>query len=475
MAHRLSRRLATGLTAMAALIGGCADDPPQAPPARVNVVWITIDALRADHLGSYGYERDTSPYLDELAQRSVRFANAVSQESYTQASVPSYFTSTYPRQHRVLYDEPEIDVLDEDWITVAEVLSEEGYATAAFVFNPHLKRKYGFGQGFDVYDDNRGGWPESGPEHERMETARKMETRVRRYLEDEPRRPVFLYLHYRDVHSPYAPPPPHHATFLPPGVEPEVDILSRRDLGKRRDNDIFVSQYDGEIRYTDDMLRRLVSLLSTWGLSFENTLFVVTADHGEEFFEPHPGDRGGSSHGRTLFREQVHVPLLLTLPGETSGSVVEAHVELTDVVPTILDVVGVDGERFSQFQGRSLIPLIRGEAEPRRVVYAGGNHGRGMVIAGGWKYIRSTKHVRADLGAVGRRPSGDPEHGEELFYLPDDPREQRNLVAERSEVADRMRDLLREREATLRPGSRSAPVELDDETRRRLKALGYLR
>ena len=121
-----------------------ATQPPCDSP---NIVWIVLDALRADHLGSYGYQHDTSPFLDELAHGSTRFEFAVSQESYTLASAASYFTSTYPPVHGVLYDEPQIDLLADEMLTAAEVLADIGYSTAAFVFNPHLQARYRFGQG----------------------------------------------------------------------------------------------------------------------------------------------------------------------------------------------------------------------------------------------------------------------------------------------------------------------------------------
>lgn len=150
-------------------------------PDKLNVVWITVDALRADHLGCYGYEKNTSPFINRFAAEGVLFKNAFSQESYTQASVPSFFTSTYPPVHQVLYDKPTIDILDSSFITIAEVLKENGYDTAAFVFNPHLKAVFNFGQGFDVYDDNKEGFNESLPRYAAFETAGKMFEKVKKY------------------------------------------------------------------------------------------------------------------------------------------------------------------------------------------------------------------------------------------------------------------------------------------------------
>ncbi len=457
-------------------LAACACAPAPEPPARLNVVWVTIDALRADALGLHGYSRDTSPFLDALARESLVFNRAISQESYTQASVPSYFTSVYPRQHKVLYDNPQSDVLAPRFLTLAEILSAEGYATAAFVFNPHLNERFGFGQGFDLYDDNKQGWPKEGPLYMRKETAQKIHDKLGRYLAQDERRPLFLYLHYRDVHGPYSPPPPYHESFVPPGVEPEPNLIYSRKgtLDRRRDNALFRSQYDGEIRYTDTMLERTLGLLESHGIGRDDTLLVITADHGEEFFEPHPDDTGGHSHGRTLYMEQVHVPLLFRIPGVAPRRI-EPFVELVDVMPTILDALGIDPAGFGHFQGRSLLPLARGEAAPRDAVYAGGNHGRAMLIADGWKLIRWNRYVRDDRMSAFRREEED--RGvflEELYELGADPRERRNLAAERPEVLERMRRLLAEREAAIPEGEGAEPVELDPETRDRLEALGYL-
>ena len=443
-------------------------------PARHNVVWITIDALRADHLGFHGYARKTSPFLDSLASGAVVFERAISQESYTQASVPSFFTSTYPRQHGVLYDNPEIDVLRPDALTIAEILHQRGYATAAFVFNPHLHRKYGFDQGFEIYDDYdiREESAGSEPLFEHMETARKIDERVVHYLAHQPRRPVFLYLHYFDVHEPYTPPPPFYAVFLPQGIAPLPDLLEVRHFSKRRDLEVLVSQYDGEILYTDTWLRTTFDRLARNGLVRDNTVFVISSDHGEEFNDPHPDDRGGFSHGRTLHLEQIHVPLLLLVP-RLPPRRVGSWVELTDVAPTLLAALGIDPKDLPSLEGHSLLDLARGAGTPRPFVYSGGSHGRATLIAGDWKLERYSEKIRGHRKAAFARHPAEHERSEMLFHLARDPREREDLLPLEPREAERLRRLLAEREVQLAP-ARADSLQLDAETRKQLEALGYL-
>lgn len=452
---------------------GCT--PPEPAPERPNVVWIVLDALRADYVGQKIEGTRASPFLDGLRADAISFDGAISQESYTMASVPSYFTSTYPPAHDVLYDQPRIDVLDDEFVTIAEVLRDAGYSTAAFVFNPHLRAKYGFGQGFEVYDDNQQGWPKNEPTHSRMETARKMHEKLERHLEAEPRRPVFLYLHYRDVHGPYAPPPPHHEAFLPEGYPPTVDLLYQepRRYNLKTNTDLYLSQYLGEIQYLDKELERTWALLESKGFTRDNTIFIITADHGEEFRDPHPRDPGGGSHGRTLYMEQIHVPLIVALPNGPRGKVIEEWVELVDLVPTILDVASVEAPDIDQFRGRSLLGLLDDQPDKRDGVFAGGNHGRVAVIADGWKYYRyDPKLKRSRVKQLSRETESNPTE-EELYRIDTDPFERRNLARRKPAIVAKMRLLAGAYSRERSSKTDRATEAVDAETHERLKALGY--
>jgi arylsulfatase A-like enzyme len=429
-------------------------------PSRPHVIWLVIDALRADHLGCYGYTRDTSPFLDRWSREVIRFQRAYSQESYTIASVASFFTSTYPWTNRVLYDSPEIDVLDPGFVTLAEVLREHNYRTAAFVFNPHLKARFNFAQGFDLYDDRKQILRGLQPEPERFETAGRIFRKTEELLADHDGTPLFLYAHFRDVHSPYVPLAPFDSMFQP------------RDESEREKR---IALYDGEIRYTDGYLERLFALLAEHGIDAENSILILTADHGEEFRDRHPGDPGGWFHARTLYEELIRVPLLLSLPRrQFAGRVVDEPVGLIDLVPTVLDVLGIDGSGFDQFEGRSLLPLLRGVAPADHVVWSGGNHGRVAMLSGGWKYYRYHRPTKLGLFAALSRPvmPQTGPFGEEVYLLSSDPSEMIDLFPLRGEEVAALR-----RQAIAQPrGAWREPLSaaIDSETADELRALGYL-
>jgi len=454
-------------------------DGKTSKPNRPNIVWILIDALRADHLGCYGYRKNTSPFIDKFANENILFNHAFSQESYTQASVPSYFTSTYPSQHKVLYDHPTIDKLAYKFITIAEILRNDNYHTAAFVFNPHLKAKYNFDQGFDLYDDNKKGWDRSKLFHETFETAKKIYNKTNQYLKENKKRPVFLYLHYRDVHAPYAPPPPYHKHFLPPDTEPVVDIIEKMNPPYNKKNlEIWLSQYDGEIKYTDDYLEKTLNMLDKHNIKRENSIIIITSDHGEEFLDYHPEDRGGKSHGRTLYREQIHVPLIFSVPGmNPKQKKIDSFVELTDIVPTLLDILNIDWKKYEQLQGRSLLPLVKTEIPSPRVIYSGGNYGRGMIIEKEWKYYNFDKFTKRNAQECFKKPKRDYHYriGEQLYNIQEDPFETKNLIHKEKAMFLRLKEkflILKER---LFSKNQAPSSKLDDKTREQLRSLGYIK
>lgn len=447
---------------------------------KLNVIWFLIDALRADHLGCYGYENDTSPFMDRFADESILFKYAFSQESYTQASVPSYFTSTYPPFNKVLYDQPTIDILDSRFVTIAETLKNENYNTAAFVFNPHLKEQFNFGQGFDLYDDNKQGFDLSLPYHEAFETAQKIYEKTKRYLKENKKRPIFLYLHYRDVHTPYSPPPPYHKLFLPSNIKPVVDIIQKKripDEYNKKNRDLVVSQYDGEIRYTDYYIEKTLDMLENYSINLKNSIIIITADHGEEFLDYHPGDPGGRYHGRTLYKEQIHVPLIISIPGlQAKKKIIDSCVELMDIAPTILDAVGVNWKKYNQFQGKSLIPLIEGVNISSRVIYSGGNHSRSAVIEGAYKYCIYDKYTKENRKKCFIRPSNDYDYifREELYNIKVDPNETKNVINEEKNIALGLKKRLLVLQEIFPIKKDSKSIELDNKTIEQLKSLGYI-
>ncbi|MEA2563509.1 MAG: hypothetical protein QOH06_5013 [Acidobacteriota bacterium] len=437
------------------------------PKRDPNVLILVIDALRPDHLGCYGYELPTSPTIDALARRGVLFTNAASLSSYTRAAVPSIFTSVHPGAHGVLTQGKKVEMLSDEYKTLAETLKERGYVTAAFAPNPSLNHAFNFDQGFDLYDDNfqigvRGA--------EDFETARKINERTLGWLRANREKPFFAYLHYRDVHAPYVPPPPYDKMFDQPGGERPLsefeyksqppDVKSPRRF---RDLDSYVEQYDGEIRYTDDHLARFLETLSKEGF-LDDTVIFLTADHGESFLE-----HRSWTHGTGLYEELTRVPLLLVLPGEKhKGRRVVVPVQTTDIYPSILELL--DAEIPSQIQGRSLFDAIDGKADPKRPVFNEALVSRGhrpwnfgqlvAVRYGGWKLIYNRQSRSA-----------------ELYNLARDPGETRDLVDSERE---RARDLLRmiaaqDRENAKRSHRVKGNEELPEDVVEGLKALGYVR
>jgi arylsulfatase A-like enzyme len=242
-----------------------------------------------------------------------------------------------------------------------------------------------------------------------------------------------------------------------------------------------IALYDGEIRYTDEHIARLLELLAEHGIDATNSLVILTADHGEEFRDPHPGDPGGWFHARTLYEELIHVPLVISFPDKRfAGRIVDEPVGLVDLVPTIIDFVGIDTAGFAaQLQGKSLLPLLRGEELPKPVVLSGGNHGRLALLSEGWKYYRYHAPTKLNVTPALDRPKAagtDIQEGafeEELYDLRSDPEETIELSAARPDMIAAFR-----RQASAQPGRRwDRPVHsaaIDAETAAELRALGYL-
>ena len=436
-----------------------------------NIIWIVVDALRADHLSCYGYERHTSPFIDEFANKNILFKYAFSQESYTQASVATFFTSTYPWVHKVLYDAPTIDILDPRFITIAEILKEANYNAAAFVFNPHLKAEFNFGQGFDLYDSKEEDFSKLLPEYEAYETAKKIFDKVKHYLEGiKNKHPVFLYLHYRDVHAPYLPPPPYDKIF--PVSNPPA-VINEKMQTKKKNAEFEISMYDGEIRYTDDYIKKTLRMLEEHHINRMNSIIIIIADHGEEFHDSHPLDPGGSGHARTLYNEQIHVPLIMSMPGVfPQKKTIDTYVGLIDIIPTICDILRINWRKYGQFQGRSLLPVIKGIDKNSSVIYGGGKYGRGFVIKDGYKYYVDTQY-RTPL--YERPLNNDHIMREELYDLKTDFNETKDLLNEKPTIALKLKKKL---ELCIKESSplmgTAKSVELDTQTKEELKSLGYL-
>jgi arylsulfatase A-like enzyme len=323
-----------------------------------SVILISIDTLRADHLGSYGYFRETSPNIDRFTEDSVIFRTAIVQAPSTVRSHASILTSLYNFQHRARSFP--FTPLPEEATTVTEVLSREGYETVAFTGSGQVHPEYGLAQGFDIYD-NRAGRSFGDAVDDAIE-----------WLEAESRGKFFMFLHTYEVHAPYRPKQEYLDLFTP---EPEsrlpehisieiIDEVNLEFFGRRTYKPADVRQimrsYDAEIRSVDDSFGRLVEALESMG-EYEDLLIVFTGDHGEEF-----GEHGMiARHSHTLHDETLKVPLIMKFPrGSFASTDLRSQVRSIDIAPTITDVLAIESP--PSFQGISLIEVITGTDQRAR-------------------------------------------------------------------------------------------------------------
>jgi|GEM_PF-1905629 arylsulfatase A-like enzyme len=417
---------------------------PPAQPAPLNILLITVDTLRADHIGPYG-GRARTPTLDRLAAEGVRFTNAYAQQPQTNPNHASLFTGQYVSTHGVRVHLH--DVLPPGATTLAEVLAGRGYRTGGiyswFSLDGSLS---GLDQGFQTYQNVnvRAGtqevlppgaaaaaW-ERGEDVEALVDGRADVTTdaALDWLEAVTRersRPFFLWVHYVDPHHPYEPPPPYDELYAPRCdgcVDGSLATLRRLGQGwqpSAEELDRIRAAYDGEITFTDHQIGRLLSRLDTLGLT-RRTLVIVTADHGEAF-----GDHGEWFHGIKLYQPTVRIPLLMRLPGVLpAGAQVDAAVQTIDIMPTILDLAGIPVP--SSVEGRSLRPLWQGTDATDRFAIAEVAGGRYLaIIHREWKLIRDTE--------TGRRA---------LFNVREDPAEQHDRLVEQSAQAAQLEAVLNE-------------------------------
>jgi arylsulfatase A-like enzyme/Tfp pilus assembly protein PilF len=392
------------------------------------ILLITLDTTRADRLGCYGYGKAQTPNLDAFALENALFLDAMSPVPVTLPSHASMFTGEYPITHGVRYNG--MFRLSEDSVTIAELLRDAGWATAAVAAAYPVKKATGLAQGFQLYRD---------PIEDKTEDKNKIPERKAdevsdigiEWLRSRPDGPFFLWLHYFDPHDPYKPPFPY----------------SSRHRGR---------PYDGEIAFTDFHVGRVFEELKAQGL-WDDMLIVIAGDHGEGLY-----DHGEKLHSYLVYQSTQHVPLLIHTPGGADSRKVEAPVSIIDIAATILDYAGVP---VPEMTAETLRPYLEGERTDPRVQYfesLSGSLACGWsplegVRDGRWKYIRSV----------------DPE----LYDLEEDPGEEVNLYEMEGDIADGLdallEDVIRAGEETAVPAD-AREVPLDPEEMDRLAALGYI-
>ncbi len=507
-------RIGIGLLLSAVAVTGCSDDPPRTGSrARPNVLIVVLDTLRADRLAMYGAARDTAPGLDVLAERSIVFEDAQSAAPLTVASLLSLMTALHPEAHGI-QGAPNPGRMSESVTTLAEVLQEHGYATAAFTEGGYARPDFGLGQGFQTYprppDDDR-------PNVSDLLTESRLGPNLERtvaWLRAPRTQPFFLFYHTYEIHSPYWTKPDNVRLFRPDFDEAadherveriitqfnadrtftREDCLvmlkhlyqcSLQGLPRLQHPDEFARAahafglgpedavrvepllelvrdlYDASIRTTDDALETLWRTLADLKLE-EDTIVVVLSDHGEGL-----GDHGEMEHANVLHEETLRVPLFFHVPGgKLAPRRVRELVRTIDVMPTLLELLGIEAGSLPM-QGKSLVPLLSGKSDAERLAFS---HARRVVPGqppqysvcdGRWRLI--------DEPASSRRW---------LYDRDADPRELHDVLAQHPAEATRLlealeKQLAQDRWIAKQLGSAPQPLHLDPKAMKDLHDLGY--
>jgi len=400
-----------------------------------NVILMTLDTTRADHLACYGYPDVRTPRIDTLARQGVLFEQAATNSPLTLPAHCSILTGMYPTYHGVRINGN--TALNEQQVTIAEVLSTRGYQCGAFMGAFVLDGRWGLKQGFHHYDDqfdlkkykhiDLGAVQRPG--NEVMDAALD-------WLEEQKKSPFFAWIHFYDPHTPYEPPEPYLSEYSPRGLS---------------------GLYDGEIAYMDEQIGRCVDWLEANGLD-ESTILVLVGDHGEGL-----GSHGEGTHGYFIYDYAIHVPLIIMTPfEELQGVRVPSQARIIDVFPTLLEMTAITPP--GETQGRSLLPaMFRPQKKEERFAYA---ESMSPNLQFGWSSIhslRTTQYKYIDTPKA------------ELFDLTQDPGEQTNLLQRYPDIAREMKDTLaRLMEETSQGAPTPQAANLDKETIEKLSALGYI-
>jgi len=440
----------------------------------LHIILITIDTLRADHLGCYGYPRATSPFIDSLAASGTLFEKAFASISTTAPSHASIFTSLYPIQHNVLKNGHR---LSDSFLTIAEFLGEKGFTTAGFVSTDKHFKAGNIGQGIELFDE-----PLLDENSKYRRATKTVDAAVQWLDERKAKDKFFLWVHLFDPHEPYHSPPQFLDIFTKESPEKRKDIEEFLIYQHHVDYEFYenssekmlqtVDAYDGEVLFADTEVARLVSFLEQKEIN-NNTLIVLTSDHGEGL-----GNHKLLGHGKHIYNEQIHVPLIFYFSdGSFKGRVVQDVVEHIDIVPTIIELLQAQ-EAGLPFEGVSLVPLLSGNAKTVQSRFA---------FAQRREYDnRDLKKINAFDGK--RYEAGNKfalqntaykyiyrSHDEDEFYaLSKDPYEVHNIVSSGTEQEYKLKKMLRSKIEHLSKINTTEPESVDDETIKKLRSLGYI-
>ena len=433
-------------------------------PDNLKMILISLDTLRADHLSCYGYSRLSSPNMDELARDSVLFENTYAQSSWTLPSHMSMLFSLNSASHQVYFYNQKVN---SSVPSLASFLKKAGFITYAFTGGGYVSSVYGFSKGFDWYDEPvRGRMAPLG-----INEAENLFAYTSDWLKKNKDKAFFLFLHTFQIHGPYACPQPWNKMHVKENA-PWDKISLMKFLEKNGEDYLFtreekrniIALYDGEISYTDaTLIKPIVSLLKELNI-YDNTLLIITSDHGEEF-----QDHGGWLHGKTLYNEMLRVPLLIKFPNsENKGSIIKHNSRLIDIMPTVLDVAGIKYNK-NHLDGKSLLTLISGKEKEERVFISDLAH---KTIPIPCPALIATNKNQLKLIIT---KSKEGIRYIETYYLTRDPREKHNIMSKGDKVREELIASLNkyyQRKKDVKKGKIS--IQLNKELEERLKALGYL-
>lgn len=465
-----------------------------------NIILIVMDTARADHLSCYGYERNTSPYIDKIAEEGAVFKSVISPSSWTLPSHASMFTGLFPSEHGAGHVSP---YLPEKAETLTEILKKEGYQTLAYSNNPWLTFFSGFSRKFDDFQE---GWREQKGTYFyelvyneflklvkskdstwliKDKGAAKTNQYVSKWVEKNLEFPFFVFINYMEPHLPHYP-SPRNSIYIPQNIAPEgIKRVLRSAIGmgkggafilkrKRSQEELAVinALYDGEIHYLDKRIGELYEHLRKLNM-LDGTLLIITSDHGENL-----GDHGVLGHAFGLFNTLLDVPLIIRYPKYFKpGLIIDNNVQTTDIFYTVLDVVGIAHNPSNLGLGESLIrrikehdyaeEMIAEHDQPTDALYMAKNFGidashinkdQRAIIFKGYKYIQTSR--------------GE----EELYDLKADPNESHNLASEKKEITAALKSKLVEAYKTDWPRAAGGKkIQMDKETESKLRSLGYIK
>ncbi len=430
-----------------------------------NVILISLDTLRADHLGCYGYQRDTSPHIDALAEEAALFERTYAQSSWTLPSHMSMLFSLNTASHQVYFNDQKIDG---SLPSLATHLRKKGYITHGITGGGYVSGIYGFDKDFDWYEEPvTGSTAQNG-----QDEVKQLWGKTAAWMDRHSNKPFFLFLHTFQIHGPYASPEPYNRMYLEKDAAWNnirlVDFLNENGddypfTAEEQAN--IMGLYDGEIRYTDDFLiRQLTSKLRELGI-YDNTLIVLTSDHGEEF-----NDHGGWLHGRNLYDELLRVPLIFKFPKSAhKGQRVDSLCRIIDILPTVLEMVGIPFEPDS-VEGRSLMDFLSGNEKNDRQFISDLAH-KNVPEPCPALIATNSNNLKFII-----KKSADGIKDIETYDMRRDPREKNNIFLRTQKLRDqviRFLDAYYEERAKL--VRRQERISINKELEEKLKALGYLR